>query len=227
VVPSPPSPSGLIAATLDGHHVQLTWVDNATSGTGFEIERSTSGSGGPFTLLATVGPDVTSHVDSILAAQSEFCYRVRAAGCAGSSDFTPAGCVTTPVGIETGPVTEFELGRVAPNPSRGPAHFQFSLPSASRVRLEILDVQGRQLAVLADGERGPGRHEVSWLGPTEGTTVASGVYFLRFTGPGRVITRRFVVLARLGRHRRGLEPTSWMLLDGRTPTFGAQAVLAE
>jgi hypothetical protein len=446
VVPVPEAPSGLLAAAPDAHQVQLSWTDHASSESGTEIERSTSGEAGPFVPLATVGPDVTSYVDAVLDAQTEYCYRVRAVGCAGNSDYTAAACATTTellcralaltpggagtnayvrlgnpsalrlpqftlelwvrrdgsgiatasastgitdgiplitrgrsqndtpannvnyflcirqsdgvlaadfeegsagptpgashpvagatplsmgvwhhaaatydgatwrlyldgnldaelavnrppasestaevalagalntlgvpagylegaidevriwnvarteaeiqgsmmlalvaptpglvgrwgldegagpavygtagtglhgtivgsevtdwsrvdcvfstVGAEPGAVSELELGPVVPNPMRERTSFQFALPEAGPVRLEILDVRGRRLAVLVDGEQEAGRHSVRWDGRTERGGVAAGVYFLRFTSLGRELTRRFVLLPR-------------------------------
>jgi len=95
VVPAPTAPSDLSVTAPDSYQAQLSWTDHATSESGFEIERSTAGSGGPFALHATVGPDVTSFVDAVLDAETEYCYRVRAIGCAGGSAYTDAACATT------------------------------------------------------------------------------------------------------------------------------------
>ena len=48
------------------------------------------------------------------------------------------------------------------------------------VKLEIYGLDGRRVAVLVDGTRGPGRHEALWEGRDDtGRPVASGVYFAR------------------------------------------------
>jgi hypothetical protein len=117
-------------------------------------------------------------------------------GCAGNSNYTAVACATPTLSIESGPVTKLELSPVAPNPIRKRAYIRFALPQASQVKLEILDLGGRRLAILADGEREAGRHEVTWDGRTGGGAVANGIYFLRFSGLGRELTRRFVVLTR-------------------------------
>jgi len=97
IVPEPPAaPSSLVAAAISHAQIDLSWVDNAHNETTFEIERSTSGSGGPFAALATVGANVTSHGDAGLDALTEYCYRVRAVNSEGASDWSNVACETTP-----------------------------------------------------------------------------------------------------------------------------------
>src|SRR5262249_58743088 len=62
------------------------------------------------------------------------------------------------------PPLEFALAHVVPDPVVDGARIAFSLPHAARTRLAILDLQGRTLAVLVDGERAAGRHTVRWAG---------------------------------------------------------------
>ena len=80
-----------------------------------------------------------------------------------------------------------------PNPARGTTRFSFDLPRAMSARLEVLDVQGRLVATLAEGELGAGRHERAW----DGTTArgrAAGLYFVRLQTPEGRLVRRVVVL---------------------------------
>jgi len=44
------------------------------------------------------------------------------------------------------------------------------------------------IATLADGAFEPGVHEVQW----QGRVAAPGLYFVRYTVPGRTLTRRLV-----------------------------------
>ena len=57
------------------------------------------------------------------------------------------------------------------------------------VRLALLDVQGRVVAVLADGVHEPGRYTA----PVEAAGLRAGVYFARLQAGSREITRRVVV----------------------------------
>lgn len=94
---APSAPSALAAVATFGQ-VDLTWTDNSDNESGFEVWISTGGSGGTFTLQATVGSDVAAYSQTGLVDDTEYCYRVRAVGPKGqTSQFTSTGCATTPV----------------------------------------------------------------------------------------------------------------------------------
>ncbi len=90
------------------------------------------------------------------------------------------------------PVTAFALGAPSPNPSRGTARIPFALPRASHVRVSVLDVQGREVAVLADGAFAAGRHGVTL--ERSGSPLATGLYFVRLrVSGGPEFTRRIAI----------------------------------
>ena len=72
----------------------------------------------------------------------------------------------------TGPPTEL---RFAPLGGPRDAALALDLPTAARVHVALYDVGGRQVAELADGELGPGRHRFELAR----TAPASGMYFAR------------------------------------------------
>ena len=88
----------VISVVATGHvnaaSFQLTWVDNSQNEDGFNIERKLN-INGTFSLIATVGPDVTSYVDDNLANTTTYCYRVNAFNDAGNSAYTNEACGTT------------------------------------------------------------------------------------------------------------------------------------
>jgi endonuclease I len=87
------------------------------------------------------------------------------------------------------------LSQSAPNPAARSATIRFALPAAADVRLSVYDAAGRLVRVLAEGPFAPGEHEVSWDGrDAAGRPVASGVYFLRLTGPGVAASRKLTLL---------------------------------
>ncbi len=78
------------------------------------------------------------------------------------------------------PTASLALAPCAPDPVRSSARFAFSLGRAARVRLAIFDLQGREVAVLADGPHPAGAHSVAW----DARGVAAGVYLCRLSDHG-------------------------------------------
>lgn len=83
-----------------------------------------------------------------------------------------------------------------PNPFNPLTSIQFELAATATVRLRVLDVAGRQVRTLLDGETcGPGRHVAVWNGLDDaGRRQASGAYFYRLETGDYDATRRMVLL---------------------------------
>jgi len=90
------APTALAATSVSPTAINLTWKDNATGESGFEVWRSTAGAGGTYTLRMTIGANVRKWKDTGLTSAKEYCYKVRAtvAGDAPSA-FTGTACATT------------------------------------------------------------------------------------------------------------------------------------
>src|SRR5262249_29072803 len=101
--------------------------------------------------------------------------------------FRPAATAVVPL------PTDFALTHVWPNPAPNGMSVRFGLPKDAPVRLTIIDLQGRVVAVLADGYQTAGWHDVSWKGLTEHGPAAAGMYFVRYQVGGRRIMERFVL----------------------------------
>jgi glucose/arabinose dehydrogenase len=74
----PAAPSNLRASPVSGLQINLTWSDNATTETGFKIERCTGSGCTNFVEVGSVGTNVTSYADTGLIAKTTYRYRVRA-----------------------------------------------------------------------------------------------------------------------------------------------------
>jgi len=62
----------------------------------------------------------------------------------------------------------------SPNPFNGSATLEFTIPADTQTRLSIFDVQGREVALLADKRFQAGKHRIDWL-PED---LPSGLYFV-------------------------------------------------
>lgn len=93
---APAAPSALIAQSLDPtFQIQLNWIDGSNNETGFEIERSTDNVN--FTKIAATTANITQYVNSGLAAETRYYYRVRAINAVGPSGYTNvANAITNP-----------------------------------------------------------------------------------------------------------------------------------
>ncbi len=92
---------------LTAVQLRLSWADNSTNEDGFRIERKV-GTTGTFSVIATVGPNVTSYTDASLVSGTTYCYRVNAFNGAGNSPYSPEVCATT--AMTTPPTTQqFQL----------------------------------------------------------------------------------------------------------------------
>jgi fibronectin type 3 domain-containing protein len=89
----------LNAAAVSPDRINLSWQDGSTNETGYELQRSTTGPSGSFTLLANTPSNVTSYGDVSLMAATEYCYRLRAYRTTGKkttySAFSNTSCATT------------------------------------------------------------------------------------------------------------------------------------
>lgn len=94
------------------------------------------------------------------------------------------------VSAETGAPAVLALGAARPNPMRSISEIPFSLAEAGVVRMTLTDLLGREVAVLVEGERGPGAHSET----LDGARLAPGVYVVRLATDGQVLTQRLVVV---------------------------------
>ncbi len=77
-----------------------------------------------------------------------------------------------------------------PNPFNPVTTVRYGLPGDSRVTLEVFDAVGRQIAVLVNGEVGPGYHQVAF----DGKNLSSGVYVCRLKAGTVIQTKRLLLL---------------------------------
>jgi predicted secreted protein len=123
--PTPPAaPSGLTAGAISTSQINLTWADNATSETGFKIERCTGADCTDFAQIAAVGANVTSYANTGLAASTSYSYRVRAYNSSGDSDYSNTASATT---------------QAPPPPPAAPSGLAATAVSASQINLSWTD----------------------------------------------------------------------------------------
>ncbi len=82
-----------------------------------------------------------------------------------------------------------------PNPFNPRTTLSFDLESAGLLRLEVFDLQGRLLRVLAEGKLSAGSHQRRWDGrDAAGRPLPSGVYFARLQGERDTLVIKLLLL---------------------------------
>lgn len=102
-VPVPLGPSGLSVIAVDSYTINLEWTDNSDNETFFQIQRSSTGIEGSFSVIDTVSANVVFYQDSGLSAKSFNYYRIYAFNDSGNSTTYASGWVQTPDTIPTAP----------------------------------------------------------------------------------------------------------------------------
>jgi len=92
------APEFFSSGTPNTTQIDLTWIDNTVSETGFELERCMGSGCSDFSLLASLAADSTSYSDTTVCAGQKYRYRIRAvkSGDWNSPYSTPTEDITTP-----------------------------------------------------------------------------------------------------------------------------------
>ncbi len=100
--------------------------------------------------------------------------------------------ISAVLAVEGGGPAAFALSPVAPTPlaAGARARVAFEVPRSGRVRLELFDVQGHRVRLLADRTFEPGRHSLA----LEARGLRAGVYFVRMQAGAFGASRRVLVL---------------------------------
>lgn len=126
------------AAFAQAAQLTLTWSDNSSNETGFEVERATATTG-PFTRVTTVGSNATTYTDTSVQTNTRYYYRVRAYNAAGVSQFTDVADAIAPT-TTTEPVPPTKTDQTitfAPLPGRTYGAASFTLSSTASSGLPV------------------------------------------------------------------------------------------
>jgi len=85
---------------------------------------------------------------------------------------------------------DFSLVQNYPNPFNPSTQIAFSLPTASTVKLEVFDLLGRRVALLADGMLNAGYHTRLF----DGSDLSSGMYLYRIQAGDFIQVKKMMLL---------------------------------
>lgn len=196
-----PSEAGLpidldrLQAVLNDRSVRLQWDTENEPTTEFSVERrtvtdTTETASSSWTEVGTVEPsessDHTFHfTDEDLPYEAvQYAYRLR--------QVDPDGTVyhSDAVEVNRERVDAPTLRRSFPNPAHTTATIRYALPEAQHIRLEMYDLLGRRIRLLADEHKRAGRHQYT----LDTSRLPSGTYFYRLQAGDNTITRKATVV---------------------------------
>jgi len=91
--------------------------------------------------------------------------------------------------------TEFKLMQNFPNPFNSTTEILYEIPREVFVRLSIYDLTGKEIAILVNEQKSPGRHTAIWKGKDhQGQEATEGIYFYRFEAGNFKETRKLLRL---------------------------------
>jgi titin len=190
--PTPPAtPTNLAASAAAPTRITLSWTDNATTETGYRIERCFGASCTTFIEVATVGANTTFYANTGLTPNTSYSYRVRAYTGVANSGYSNTATAITP---ETVPV--------------GPSGLATNVISSSRIDLSWIDNATNETEFLIERCTGSGCTTFTQI-----ATVGPNVTVYQNTGLGSPTTYRYRVRA----HNTAGYSLYSNIADGTTP----------
>ncbi len=169
--------------------VKLNWVTaTETNNRGFEIERSYS-SEGFITIGYVKGQGTTTeqhnytYTDNNLN-QGSYSYRLK------QYDFDGTFHYSDVVKVDFNIPLKFALEQNYPNPFNPATTIKWQSPEDGVQTLKIYDVLGNEVKMLVNEFRQAGRYEISF----DARSLASGIYFYRFTAGKFSSVRKMILL---------------------------------
>ncbi|UII23982.1 golvesin C-terminal-like domain-containing protein [Fulvivirga ligni] len=166
---TPLAPDQLAITNVSYAQVALSWSDNSDNESGFQIERSV-GNNSSYSLLTSTASGVESYVDTNVAPETTYFYRIRSYNTAGNSAYSTEVSVTTDAVNANSTITWTDVVGLTVelnnDLSKG-SEYQTSAGAASEEVLGAGDDGWFQIEV---GETGYGR----WIGLSEVNTDPTG-----------------------------------------------------
>jgi len=178
--------------SIKDEHVELKWETiTEVNNYGFEIQRSEDKTG--WDVIGFVNGNGNSNIphnyqftDKDKLPDGNYYYRLKQIDTDGAFEYSPV------LEIEINNIIEeYTLSQNYPNPFNPTTKINFSLPSETKVTVEIFNVLGEMVLSLIDNEiLNSGKHEIIF----DGSGFASGIYFYTLYTEKFSLTKKMILL---------------------------------
>jgi len=175
--------SSLKASAASRGCVQLEWTTlSEINNYGFYVQRRTPGESAFSTLPGsfesghgtTSHPQEYSYSDTSVGA-GEWFYRLRQIDLDGAVHYSDALQVDIAADADRRLPGSYSLDQNFPNPFNPATRINYQVPTPSHIVLRVVDILGREVALLVNGLEDPGNKSVQF----DASRLASGMYFCR------------------------------------------------
>ena len=186
---------------LTNNSVKLSWTTaTEVNNYGFEVQKSEVGTQNSEWIKigfiqgsgTTNSPKEYSFTDSNLPEANKVSYRLKQIDNDGT--FTHSKVITidltTITTVDDAVNYEFALEQNYPNPFNPTTSIKYQVASIENVTLAVYNILGRQVAILVNEQKSPGKYEVQF----DGSNLSSGMYFYKLTSGEFTQTRKLMLL---------------------------------
>lgn len=193
--PAQPVAGGPDNVMINTSNPQLTWFvpTGPVSGSSYTLEIANNFEMAGSTVIENITN--SNQVVSDLNSNSVYYWRVKTKNDDGSfsyysntGKFSTGGTLTS-VEDDVLPA-EFELSQNYPNPFNPSTAITYSLPEGTNVRLSVYNILGSEVAVLVDGFKPAGTHNVNF----NASELSSGVYFYRIDAGQNSSVKKMILM---------------------------------
>ena len=187
--PTVPVELSSFTSSVINNSVNLNWsTASEINNQGFEVERNKTGNWERIGFAQGKGSTVElssySFEDKNLL-PGKYSYRLKQLDFDGSFEYYE---LSSEVIIET--AKSFSVSQNYPNPFNPVTKISFNIPEAGKVKLNVYNVLGNQVATLVNNEMNAGSHSVTF----NAIDLSSGVYYYRIEAEGKFIETKQMIL---------------------------------
>lgn len=179
------------SAEVQNEKVILRWsTASELNNNGFEVQRSNDGKNF-FTISFVQGKGTSTQTNNYVFEDKningKIFYRLK------QVDFSGALSYSNIVAVDAITLNDFVLEQNYPNPFNPSTNISYKLISSSQIILKVYDVRGREVAVVDEGLKQPGKHSARF----ESESLSSGIYFYKLSGKVMGSGREFSITKKM------------------------------